>query len=323
MTASHWQRSDDWRPAASVAALQQRAQLYRTIREFFYQRQVCEVEVPSLARAAVSDPQIDSISAQVCGATLYLQSSPEFFMKRMLAAGSGDIYSLDKAFRNGEAGRRHNPEFTMLEWYRLGWDEQRLMDEVAELIGTCVSLPSVARWSYRDIFQRELGLDPHTATIEQLKQAAQRCSEIRWDDDDRDVWLDVLMTHAIEPRMGPGLVLVYDFPVTQAALARTTLDAQGQQVARRFEAFVDGVELANGYWELCDGVEQARRLQQDLARRQALGLPQYPVAQQLVDALHGGLPDCAGVALGVDRLLMLMTDCNDIRQLLAFPFERA
>lgn len=315
--------SSAWRPAASVARMQQRAQLYRALRDFFHQRRVCEVDVPSLARAAVSDPQIDSIAAQVCGETRYLQSSPEFFMKRLLAAGSGDIYSLNKAFRNGEAGRRHNPEFTMLEWYRLGWDEQQLMDEVAELIGGCVSLPSVDRLSYRDIFQRELGLDPHTASLGQLQQAAQQCSEIRWDDDDRDVWLDVLMTHAIEPRMGPGLVLVYDFPVTQSALARTAVDHRGQTVAKRFEAFVGGIELANGYWELCDGDEQARRLQQDVAKRQTLNLPQYPTAQQLVAALHAGLPDCAGVALGVDRLLMLMTGCDDIRQLLAFPFERA
>lgn len=315
--------SSAWRPSASVAALQQRAQLYRAIRDFFHQRQVCEVDVPSLSRAAAADPQIDSIAAQVCGETLYLQSSPEFFMKRMLAAGSGDIYSLNKAFRNGEAGRRHNPEFTMLEWYRLGWDDQQLMDEVAELISGCVSLPSVERLSYRAIFQRELGLDPHTASVAQLKQAAQQCSEIRWDDEDRDVWLDVLMTHAIEPRMGPGLVLVYDFPETQSALARLARDEQGQLVAKRFEAFVGGVELANGYWELCEAKEQARRLQQDLAKRQALSLPQYPVAQRLVEALEAGLPECAGVALGVDRLLMLITGCNDIRQLLAFPFERA
>jgi lysyl-tRNA synthetase class 2 len=315
--------SSDWRPAASVEAQQQRAALYRAIREYFYRRQVCEVDVPSLSRAAAVDPQIDSIPAQVCGETLYLQSSPEFFMKRMLAAGCGDIYSLNKAFRNGEAGRRHNPEFTMLEWYRLGWDDQRLMDEVAELIGDCVSLPSVERLSYRQIFERELGLDPHTASLAQLKHAAQQCSEIRWDDDDRDVWLDVLMTHAIEPRMGAGLVMVYDFPQSQSALARTGLDEHGQIVAKRFEAFVGGVELANGYWELCDGVEQAQRLQQDLNKRKALGLPQYPSAQKLVEALNVGLPDCAGVALGVDRLLMLITGSSDIRTLLAFPFERA
>lgn len=315
--------TSDWRPAATVNLIQQRAALYRVIRDFFYQRQVCEVEVPALSRAAVSDPHIDSIAAGVCGETLYLQSSPEFFMKRLLASGSGDIYSLNKAFRNGEAGRRHNPEFTMLEWYRLGWSEQQLMDEVVELITACVSLPSVQRLTYRDIFQRELGLDPHTASVAQLQAAAQQHTDIRWDEPDRDVWLDVLMTHAIEPRMGPGLVLVYDFPATQAALARTAVDDGGQRVAKRFEAFVGGVELANGYWELSDAGEQARRLQQDLAKRQALGLPQYPVAEHLVAALRAGLPECAGVALGVDRLLMLVTGCHDIRELLAFPFARA
>ncbi|MBU3069354.1 EF-P lysine aminoacylase GenX [Aestuariicella sp. G3-2] len=314
--------SSDWQPSASLSALQQRAELYRGIRDFFYHRQVSEVDVPSLSRAAVSDPHIDSISAQVSGETLFLQTSPEFFMKRLLAAGSGDIYSLNKAFRNGEAGRRHNPEFTMLEWYRLGWDDQQLMDEVAELVGACVALPSVERLSYRDIFQRELSLDPHTATVAELKQIAQQHSDIHWDDDDRDVWLDVLMTHAIEPRMGNGLVLVYDFPASQAALARTAIDSTGQVVARRFEAYVGGVELANGYWELCDGAEQAQRLQDDLVKRQAMNLPCYPTDQHLVSALHAGMPDCAGVAVGVDRLLMLVTGCSDIRELLAFPFER-
>ncbi|GAB3097377.1 EF-P lysine aminoacylase GenX [Aestuariicella hydrocarbonica] len=314
--------SSDWRPSATLDAVQQRAELYRGLREFFYQRQVTEVDVPSLSRAAVSDPHIDSINAQVCGEALYLQTSPEFFMKRLLAAGCGDIYSLNKAFRNGEAGRRHNPEFTMLEWYRRGWDDQRLMDEVAELIGACVELSSVQRLSYREVFQRELGLDPHIASVGELQHVARQLCDIQWDDDDRDVWLDVLMTHVIEPGLGDGLVLVYDFPASQAALARLGVDAQGQQVARRFEAYVGGVELANGYWELCDGQEQAQRLQSDLRKRQALDLPQYPVDQHLIEALTAGLPDCAGVALGVDRLLMLTTGINDIRQLLAFPFER-
>lgn len=314
--------SSDWRPSASLSALQQRAELYRGVRDFFYHRQVSEVDVPSLSRSAVSDPHIDSISAQVSGETLYLQTSPEFFMKRLLAAGSGDIYSLNKAFRNGEAGRRHNPEFTMLEWYRLGWDDQQLMDELTELIGACVALSSVERLSYREIFQRELSIDPHTATVAELKQIARQHSDILWDDDDRDVWLDVLMTHVIEPRMGSGLVLVYDFPASQAALARTGIDSTGQTVARRFEAYVGGVELANGYWELCDGAEQAQRLQDDLIKRKAMNLPCYPTDQHLVSALNAGMPDCAGVAVGVDRLLMLVTGCTDIRELLAFPFEK-
>lgn len=314
--------SSDWRPSASLDALRQRAELYRGLRDFFYQRQVQEVDVPSLSRAAVSDPHIDSISAQVSGETLYLQTSPEFFMKRLLAAGSGDIYSLNKAFRNGEAGRRHNPEFTMLEWYRLGWDEQRLMDEVAELIGACVALPSVERLSYREIFRRELAVDPHVAGAAELKQIALQHTDITWDDDDRDIWLDVLMTHVVEPRMGEGLVLVYDFPSSQAALARKGMDETGQTVAKRFEAYVGGVELANGYWELCDGAEQAQRWQGDLEKRKAMSLSQYPADQHLLNALSSGMPDCAGVALGVDRLLMLMTGCKDIGELLAFPFYR-
>lgn len=311
-----------WQPQASLDRLRQRAALYRQLRDFFAQREVCEVEVPVLARAAVSDPHIDSICATAGGESLYLQTSPEFFMKRLLAAGSGDIYSLGKAFRNGEVGKRHNPEFTMLEWYRLGWDEHRLMDEVAQLIGCCARLPALEKLSYRELFVRHLDIDPHTASVPSLRALALKHCDIEWDDDDRDVWLDLLMTHVIEPHMIEGLTLIFDFPASQAALARCGLDHQGQTVARRFEAYVNGVELANGYWELCDASEQARRLEADLEKRQRMKLPQYPVDQHLLEALESGLPECAGVALGVDRLMMLSSGEKDIRALLAFPFER-
>jgi elongation factor P--(R)-beta-lysine ligase len=311
-----------WRSAADLSALKARAQLLKTLRNFFDQRDLLEVDVPVLARAAVTDPHIDSIVSQVCGESCYLQTSPEFFMKRLLASGSGDIYSLGKAFRNGEAGRKHNPEFTMLEWYRVGWDEKRLMNEVAELIELCVPLSSIETLSYRELFQRHLSIDPHTETVENLKALANRYGEFDWQDGDRDLWLDVLMTHAIEPQMGDGLVLVFDFPASQAALARLDQDNHGEKIARRFEAYIAGIELANGYWELCDGDEQARRLEQDLKQRALLNLPQFPSDQHLVSALQSGMPPCAGVALGVDRLLMLATGTHDIRQLLAFPFER-
>ncbi len=314
--------SAPWQPSANLESLRQRAALYAQLRRFFADRQVLEVEVPALSRAAVSDPHIDSIMAGVCGDSCYLQTSPEFFMKRLLASGSGDIYSLDKAFRNGEAGRRHNPEFTMLEWYRVGWNDQQLMDEVANLIGECVTLPSVEKLSYGELFERELHIDPHSVDVERLQAIARQHVDIAWQDDDKDVWLDVLMTHVLEPRMGPGLVMVYDFPASQCALARLGQNARGQTVAKRFEAYVGGVELANGYWELCDGEEQAQRLQADHARRAAQGLPQYPLDQYLLQALSAGMPDSAGVAMGVDRLLMLVSGCDDIRQLLAFPFER-
>ncbi|NIB39256.1 EF-P lysine aminoacylase GenX [Pseudomaricurvus alkylphenolicus] len=312
----------DWQPSADMPLLRARAQLYAQLRTFFAERRVLEVEVPLLARAAATDPHIDSISASVCGELLYLQSSPEFFLKRLLAAGSGDIYSLGKAFRNGEAGRRHNPEFTMLEWYRLGWDDQQLMDEVEALIVRFCAPSGISRCSYRDLFERHLGIDPHKADAEQLSMLARQHIDADWQDNDRDVWLDLLMTHVIEPAMGEGLVFVYDFPETQAALARVQPDEQGQSVAKRFEAYVRGVELANGYFELTDAEEQASRFCRDIEQRKRLGLPLYRSDEKLVQALNSGLPDCAGVALGVDRLLMLSSDCDDIRRSLAFAFER-
>lgn len=311
-----------WQPMAALEALRSRAQLLQTLRAFFCERQVLEVDVPSLARIASTDPYIDSIVTRVCDEPMYLQTSPEFFLKRMLAAGSGDIYSLAKAFRNGEAGRKHNPEFTMLEWYRVDWDEHQLMDEVVSLLQACMTLSSVEKLSYRQLFQRHLDIDPHQSDAKSLRDIANQYGEFNWQEDDRDVWLDLLMTHVLEPKMGDGLVFVYDFPETQAALARREYDSQGQLIARRFEAYVGGIELANGYWELCDGEEQAARFDQDLKKRAALGLPQLPSDQHLVQALASGMPECAGVALGVDRLLMLSTGATDIRQLLAFPFER-
>ena len=312
-----------WQASADLSALSARAALLQQLRHFLQQRNLLEVDVPALGRAAVTDPHIDSIAAQVCDETFYLQTSPEFYMKRLLASGSGDIYSLAKAFRNGEAGRKHNPEFTMLEWYRLGWTDHQLMDEVSELLQHCLSLSSIERISYRSLFQRHLGVDPHRASVEQLKSLANQHGEFDWPDSDRDTWLDLLMTHVIEPNMGEGLMLVHDFPASQAALARLHKDSEGELIARRFEAYVGGVELANGYWELCDSEEQAARLERDLSKRAQLNLPQYPSDQCLVAALEAGLHECAGVALGVDRLLMLVSGISDIRQLMAFPFDRA
>lgn len=313
----------NWHPTASLGALRARADLYRQIRAFFAERQVLEVDVPVMAAAAVTDPHIDSIAARCGAADYYLQSSPEFAMKRLLAAGSGAIYSLGKAFRNGEAGRRHNPEFTMLEWYRPGWDDHRLMDEVEALICQRLAINSVERLSYREVFQRCLDIDPHRATLVELKALARHHVELDWDDDCRDTWLDILITHVVEPRLGSGLVFIHDYPASQAALARVCPDETGRPVARRFEAFVGGVELANGYWELTDGEEQARRFASDVKRRQQMALPVYPADQRLVAALNHGMPASAGVALGVDRLLMLQLGVSDIAEVLAFPIDRA
>ncbi|MBR9910747.1 MAG: EF-P lysine aminoacylase GenX [Gammaproteobacteria bacterium] len=315
-------QSSSWPPAATPALLRARAELYERLRIFFRQRGVLEVEVPLLARHTATDPHIDSIAVTLDGADGYLQTSPEFFMKRLLAAGVGDIYSLGKAFRRGEAGRRHNPEFTMLEWYRLDLDEQQLMDEVEALLGDCLKLESIRRVSYRELFETQLGIDPHRASAEQLRALAAEHVDVAWQEADVDTWLDVLMTHVIEPALGRGLVFVYDYPASQAALARVATDAQGQRVARRFEAYVNGMELANGYWELTDAVEQRRRFAADSARRQQLGLPELAADEHLLAALASGLPACAGVALGVDRLLMQQAGAAEIAAVLAFPVGR-
>ncbi len=326
MAASTSSPGEQWRPGAGPKALRMRADLYARIRQFFAQREVMEVDVPLMGASAVSDPHIDSISVNVRESdktsAYFLQTSPEYFMKRLLAADSGAIYSLAKAFRNGEVGSRHNPEFTMLEWYRPGFDDHALMDEVEALLCGLLSLESTQRISYGEIFQSCLGLDPHRASLDELKTLAKQHVDVHWQDDDRDVWLDLLMTHCVEPQLGQGLVFIYDYPESQAALAKVQKNEAGIAVARRFEAYVGGLELANGYWELTDALEQGRRFQQDIAQRRTLGLPLYPLDEQLLQALASGMPECAGVALGVDRLLMLMGAGETISDVLAFPFKR-
>lgn len=317
----------DWQPTACMNNVRARAQLNTQLRAFFAERDVLEVEVPILASATVTDPHIDSIQACQSGTSLFLQTSPEFFMKRLLCSGSGAIYSLAKAFRNGEAGRRHNPEFTMLEWYRPGFDDGQLMGEVSALLQHLLpdrlsKASAIERVSYRDLFQCYLNIDPHTAALASLQALGRQHCELDWQDDSRDVWLDLLMTHVIEPQLGGGLVLVYDYPESQAALAKVQEDATGQRVAKRFEAYVGGMELANGYWELTDAAEQARRFDADGQQREAMGMECYPQDQRLLNALANGMPETAGVAMGVDRLLMLMTGSDAIDEVLAFPISR-
>lgn len=313
----------DWRPSASLVQLQRRAFLYKQVREFFAVRQVLEIEAPIMGAAAVTDPFIESIAAQCAGRTYYLQTSPEYAMKRLLAAGSGPIYSLGKVFRNGERGRKHNPEFTLLEWYRPGWNDHQLMAEVAELVTQALPELHVTKISYRDWFKSRLGVDPHLASAEQLAEIAHRTIEIKVGEEertDRDFWLDLLVTHELEPTLS-GLTFVYDYPASQAALARLSQDEQGQTVARRFEAFIGSMELANGYWELTEADEQRQRFEADQAKRRRLGLPVTPYDEKLLAAIEHGLPESAGVALGVDRLLMCLTDAKHIAQVLALDFN--
>lgn len=315
------QSDSDWRPSGSLEALRQRAQLYQELRAFFAQRQVLEIEAPALVAAAVTDPFIESLEAYCDGRQYYLQTSPEYAMKRLLAAGSGPIYALSKVFRAGERGRKHNPEFTLLEWYRPGWDEHQLMGEVAELLGELIPGLRVNKLSYRDWFQHNLGLDPHRASATELEALARETIEIHTPEQDRDFWLDLLVTHKLEACLPEGLTFIYDYPASQAALARLNQDAQGQRVARRFEAYLGGMELANGYWELTCADEQRRRFQADTERRRALGLKAHPGDAKLLGALTHGLPESAGVALGVDRLLMCLTGSGHIREVLAFDDE--
>lgn len=320
-----------WQPTASIDNLRKRAAIMAQIRSFFAKRDVLEVEMPLMSQCAVSDPFLDTIEtryADYVGAAcypLYLQTSPEYAMKRLLAAGSGAIFHLGKAFRNGESGsRRHNPEFTMLEWYRPGLDDQQLMDEIADLITLILQLDSVERLSYTQVFKRFLNIDPHTANLQTLVAETRKHVDIDLDDDDRDTWLNLLMSHVIEPKLADlGAVFVYDYPASQAALAQVKTDALGQQVAARFELFVNGIELANGYHELTDAQEQKQRLLKDQKTREQQRLPQRPLEMRLVSALEAGIPDCAGVALGVDRLVMLALGVDSIQDVIAFPIDRA
>lgn len=329
MTAYHW------RPSADLSVLRLRAELLAQIRAFFAARGVLEVETPALSAAAITDPHLASFKTCYSGPgsqhgrPLYLHTSPEFAMKRLLAAGSGCIYQIARVFRDGEAGSRHNPEFTLLEWYRVGFDHHRLMDEVAELVGMLLAgrlaLAEPERLSYRQIFQHHLNLDPHRATVADLAA----CAETRnisiptgMPPDDPDPWLDLLLTHCVEPRLGSGrLTFVHDYPASQAALARLRPD--DPPVGERFELYINGIELANGFHELGDTVEQRHRFAQENAARRAAGLPVMPVDEHLLAALEFGLPDCAGVALGFDRLVMLATRKTSLAEVLAFPLDRA
>jgi lysyl-tRNA synthetase class 2 len=322
----------DWRPSASLANLQARAKLLADIRRYFQQADVLEVETPACSFHASTDPVLESFRLDYTGPgapkgrELYLHTSPEFPMKRLLAAGSGPIYQICKVFRNGERGRLHNPEFTMLEWYRPGFDHHRLMDEVADLVNSVLpeSWP-VKQFTYAELFQRHLDIDPHRATVAELKVCAERQGIVGvsgLDLPERDAWLDLLLTHCIEPHLGRGsLCFVYDYPESQASLARIRLGEPA--VAERFELYMEGVELANGFYELADAVEQLCRFEQDLAQRQAEGLSEVPMDEHLLSALKAGLPDCAGVALGIDRLLMQVVGAERLDEVLAFSLEQA
>lgn len=318
----------DWPPSASLETLRLRARLLASVRAFFAERDVLEVETPALASAGASDVHIASLAtccrAGTAGDRLYLQSSPEFAMKRLLAAGSGAIYQVCRAFRDGESGRLHNPEFTLLEWYRPGFDHHALMAELDRLMDRVLgNAPSTRRLTYRDAFVVHSGVDPFEASTSALLAGARRAglalaSEVH---PHRDLLLDLLFSHTVQPHFGSGRVYVYDYPASQAALARVR--AAQPPVAERFELFLNGIEIANGYHELADADEQRERFAADGRTRKRLGLEAMPVDERLIAALSHGLPDCAGVAVGLDRLFMIAAGESSIEAVMAFPVSRA
>jgi len=308
-----------WQPSASIESLQQRAKLNAYIREFFALRHVLEVETPVLSRAAVDDANLQPVVAQACGETSFLHTSPEYPMKRLLAAGSGDIYQICKVFRDGEQGRRHNPEFTMLEYYRLNFDLRSLMDEVAQLIGDFLMIQRRVDLSYAQALKQYAQLDVFNCDDEILRQ---RCAEFVGDDLQltRDECLDIIMSHVVEPALPKdALVMIYHYPASQAALAQTFIAEGDVPVAKRFELYVNGLELANGYHELTDPQEQQQRFLQQTQKHNE----QRPLDQNFLDALQHGLPDCSGVAIGLDRILMLKLKTNDIASVISFDHSRA
>ena len=297
------------------------------LREFFAERSVLEVDPPLLATTSVTDPYIESISAQMGGEISYLQTSPEFFMKRLLASGLGDIYSLSKAFRDAEQGARHNPEFTLLEWYRVGWDEFQLIQEIETLVATVFnqfnqSAINIERLSYHDCFAQRLQLDPHTVSLESLQATAVGHGYTKWSNETRANCLDLLFSEMIEPTLPSGLVTVYDYPACQSALAQTYTDNHGKLVSRRFEVFLNCVELANGYFELTDAQQQQQRFTADIMQRKQAKKPEMIIDAKLDQAMKAGLPSASGVALGVDRLLMQLCGLSSIEEVLAFPWSR-
>ena len=321
----------DWRPGAGLPALRARADMLAVLRRYFAAAGVMEVETPLAATACGTDPSLQPLRTRYAGpifpdgTSLYLQTSPEFAMKRLLAAGSGPIYQICKAFRDGEAGRLHNPEFSMLEWYRPGYGPDRLIDEIAEVVRLALDRADLAieRRAYAELFATELGVDVYASEPKQLRQLAlghhvlgAEAMEL-----ERDAWLDLLLSHLIQPTLGHDtLLFLTDYPASQSALAR--LNADGRSAAR-FELFHQGIELGNGFHELTDAEEQAARFEADNCERRRRRLPAVRVDRRLLAAMEHGLPDCSGIALGLDRLLMLRLDAADIDSVIGFSLQRS
>ena len=332
------QTQAQWMPACDIEHLRLRATVLSAIRAFFEQRSVLEVETPLLCRATGTDPQLDFFSSVyhsvpnekgIKDKEMFLQTSPEFAMKRLLAAGSGSIFQICKAFRNAESGRLHNPEFSILEWYQLGFSLDQLMDEVAELLVQLMKkhckIESVHRFSYRELFEQTTGLNPLVfcqksyadyALKNALSDAVSMC------ENDHAMWLDLIFSFKVQPVLAnQKIAMVYGYPAVQASLAR--INQENPLIADRFEVFIHGVEIGNGFFELSDAMEQERRFDQEISSRRVKGLPAVEKDKLFLEALQSGLPDCSGIALGLDRLLMVMANVGTLSHVMAFPFEKA
>ncbi len=314
----------NWQPSASLERLKLRAELNHLIRGFFRERGVMEVETPLLSEFTVSEPHLHSweVPAQ---RTLYLQTSPEFAMKQLIASGSGPIYQICKAFRHEPNTPRHQPEFTMLEWYRPDWTLNQLVQEISELIQTLrkhFGLPQspLEQMTYRNAFKRHLGLCPHTASTTLLRQVAQQTINGDFSEWDRETLLDLLMSHQIEPALAAAGTFISEFPATQSALAQQKM-SDGIAVADRVELYMNGLEIANAYQELTDSRELMARHKQNCQIRDTLKLPPIPPPSALLQAMQSGLPSSAGVALGVDRLAMVLSGAATISEVIAFPLK--
>jgi elongation factor P--(R)-beta-lysine ligase len=312
-----------WQPSAPIELLRQRAELLAKTRHFFTERGYWEVETPIMARYGATDVYLSNIKAMFRGELYCLQTSPEYHMKRLLAAGSGSIFQIARVFRDDELGRWHNPEFTLLEWYQLGIDHHVLMKEMGLFLQVVMHSEPMIKKTYKNVFLDACGIDPMTATVAELRQILERYAlnnVLSPEEQDKDQYLFLLMSHVVEPFLGQenAPVAVYDFPTSQAALAKINAG-----VAERFEVYYRGVELANGFHELTDAAAQAKRFTQDQQLRHAKGLPPVDADQYLLQALEHGMPLCSGVALGVDRLLALTLKQTEIAKTISFDFSRA
>lgn len=313
-----------WQTTTNKTTLQLRAQILAKIREFFAKRKALEVETPLLSSSTNPALHLQNFSTEYQSdnrsKTFYLQTSPEFAMKRLLAANSGDIYQICKAFRNSEQGRLHNPEFTILEWYRVNFNHHDLMNEMDDFLNCVLNTKKAARITYQELFKQHLNLDPFASSAAIKKCALQKGLDENLAHD-RDTWLQLLLTHFIESNLGQEQpIFVYDFPASQAMLAK--LNANNPQIAERFEVYFKGMELANGFHELNDPKEQRQRFEKENKTRTQLNLPLIPLDENFLAALKH-LPPCAGVAVGIDRLIMLAAKTNSLADVIPFPIDRA